>query len=79
MNSFCCRVYSTVTTIPKILSSVELRSKDLHGNGDDGNANRGNGNHCCGNTVVMGTVVAVIPRERLLLKRYYPGSGHRIL
>ena len=74
MNSFCCRVYSTVTTIPKILSSVELRSKDLHGNGDDGN-----GNHCCGNTVVMGTVVAVIPREWLLLKRYYPGSGHRIL
>jgi len=64
-----------LTTHCKLHSDVWIR--DLHGNGDDGN------------TVVtavmettaavMGTVFAVIPQEWLLLKRYYCGSGHRIL
>jgi len=39
----------------------------------------GNRNNCFGNTAVMGTVVAVIPWERLLLKQCYHGSGNRIL
>jgi len=51
--------------------------RDLHGNGDDGNTTVMETT-----AAVMGTVVAVIPRERLLLKRYYCDngpSGHRIL
>ena len=59
--------------------------RDLHGNGDNGNTAvtagiyRGNGSNCCGNTAVMVIEIAVIPRERLHLKRYYRGSGNRIL
>jgi len=57
---------STGLMTDRLRTMYACETRDLHGNGDNGN------------TAVMGTVVTVILRERLLLKRYYRGSGHRI-
>ena len=53
---------------------VDACSRDLHGNGDNDNTAVMEAT-----AAVMVTEIAVIPRERLRLKRYYRGSGNIIL